>query len=144
MSFPFSFSTLCLIHACINAFLGMAVLYNVDMLSNVLHGEKYTKELFGGDKKGPQDSVKAALRVSESLVGFLMVDVGILIGIISRIKDKELQNLTCVAAVSVHFAFIIWRLLILRRIEAIRHEIPKQIASDIIMASTWLAFLIYN
>ncbi len=81
------------------------------------------------------------LEVAESLVGLLLVDIGIFRCVLSTSADTNLQQLTRKAALGIHAAMISWRLLFQQQVEAVRKDMFGQIVGDMIMASTWGFYL---
>ena len=138
-----NFSNLCRLHAGIDILTGSAILYSVNKMATYVHGDKASELLFGkdGEEGGLISQNLLNMRVTESLVGLLLVDVGILLTVISTTTSRELQEVTCKAALGMHALMISWRLLYQRKVEAVRKEIPGQIIADVVMASTWAAYL---
>lgn len=146
LSLPqFSFANLCRGHAAIDLLLGATILYNVDFAATAVHGSNAAKQLFGGDddnKNGLEQKKedKVSLRVAESCVGLLLVDIGVLLSIISTCTVEEVQRLTCQCALGIHGMMIAWRLFYQSKVEAVRKDIPSQIVSDIVFASSWAMY----
>lgn len=137
----FTFANLCRGHAAVDLLLGAAILYSVDLTATTMHGSAAAKELFGDEKDAVKSDDKVALRVSESLVGLLLVDMGILLSVISTSSSKEFQKLTCKCALGIHGLMITWRLMYQHHVISVRKDIGSQLLSDVLFASSWGLFL---
>lgn len=135
---PLKFAHLCRFHAGIDFLTGCSLLLNTHATAKMIHGEAAANNLFG---ENGNDKNKLELKVAESLVGLLLVDIGIFLCVLSTSADKNLQQLTCKAALGIHAAMISWRLLFQQQVEAVRKDMHGQIFGDLIMASTWGFYL---
>ncbi len=137
----FTFANLCRGHAALDLMLGATILYSVDLAATAFHGSSAAKELFGDDKEAERNEDKVTIRVAESAVGLMLVDIGILLSVISTSTSEEFQKLTCQCALGIHGLMIAWRLMYQRHVEAVRKDIVSQICTDTLFASTWGLFL---
>jgi hypothetical protein len=138
----FTFSNLCRGHAALDLVLGASILYSVDMTATAFHGSQAAKELFGDDSVTERNQDKVTVRVSESAVGLMLVDIGVLLSVISTSTSAEFQKLTCQCALGIHGLMVAWRLCFQRHVEAVRKDIGGQIFTDVLFASTWGLYLL--
>ncbi len=132
----FSFSNVCRFYGGMDFILGVGILWNTHAVAKLMHNEETADKLFSGNSED-----KVAIRVGESLVGLLLVDIGILLNVMATSTSKEFQKLTYQAALVTHGLMLGWRFLYQTQLEAVRKEIPSQAFSDLVMSSTWAILL---
>jgi hypothetical protein len=137
-----TFSALCRTHAALDLALGAAMVLALDKTAEAAHGKEAAEAVFGGTANKAAD--KVALRVSESLAGVLLIDIGLLLGIIATAKDRAFQRNVCYAALSTYALMAAFRLTKQSQVEALRKDVPGQLVGDAVMAASWAWWLWKN
>lgn len=137
VKFPISFAYLCRVHAGLDVLAGAAILFNWNAIADKSPQNKTAKVLFS-----EKSDDRVAVRASESLVGLLLVDVGLLLGLLSYTESAQLKTLTCRTAVGIHGLMIGWRLWFQHQIIPVNANFGKQILGDMAMAATWILYLV--
>jgi hypothetical protein len=130
-----SFSALCRVHAGIDLLTGAGMLYNLDWMTQLVHGDETAKTLFAENTK---------LRVAESLTAVLLVDIALILGVVATSKEIGFQRNFCKAALGIHASLAAFRLAYQRKIPEMKKDIPGQLVGDAIMAGTWAYWLWKN
>lgn len=104
-----------------------------------MHGEKDGAALMGST---PAD--KLAIGTAERLVGVLLIDIGLILGLVANVKDEKFQKEFCGVAIATHMLMGGWRIGVASKVPALEHMWKKQLAGDVLMASTWAYFLARN
>jgi len=133
-----SFSTLCITHGIIDFLTGISILSNFEGAATFIHGKEYADLLLGST---PHDQL--SIRTSETLVGILLLDIALILGIISTVKDSTFQKRFCYTALITHGLMINWRYFYASKVPALANDWKNQCVGDIIMGSSWLYYL-YN
>lgn len=134
--FPINFAYLCRVHAGLDVLAGAAILFNWNLI-NKKPLDNTARELFS-----EKSDDKITVRASESLVGLLLVDVGLLLGLLSYTDNAQLKTLTCKTAVGIHGLMIGWRLWFQHQIMPVNVDFGKQVLGDLAMAATWILYLV--
>ncbi|KAI9016891.1 hypothetical protein DFJ74DRAFT_678698 [Hyaloraphidium curvatum] len=131
------FSTLCRAHAAINLLTGGAILANLDDAAAMVHGKEKGAKLLGST---PDD--RLAIRTSESLVGVLLVDVALLLGLAATAKDEGFRRDFCKVALAIHGSLAAWRFAFASKVPALEGDWQKQVLGDAVMACSWVYYLL--
>lgn len=116
------------------------MLLALDSTARLAHGDDVADQLIGSstEKKSPE---VLNLRSSESLVGVLLVDIGLILGVVATVKDPKFQrNFACVA-LGTHALMALWRVRVESKLPALKKDWKGQLVGDALMASSWCAFL---
>lgn len=82
------FRIVCLFHAFINTITGLLMVFSINTISRVAHGDEVTKKLHLVD----QDEKSRLIQTSESLVGMMLIFIAILLYMISYIDQIKFQQ----------------------------------------------------
>lgn len=135
-----SFSALCRAHAAIDLATGAGMLLALDRTAQLAHGRDVAAQLLGAESETHSLQV-LNLRASESLVGLLLVDIGLVLGVVATSKDARFQrNFSCVA-LGTHALMALWRFRVESRLPALKKDWKSQLVGDVLLASSWCAFL---
>jgi hypothetical protein len=136
-----SFSTLCRFHAGVDLLLGAATLASVDKAAAALHGDDIAARLVGDAATAAADERVAAVRASESLVGLLLVDLGLVLGVVATAREARLQRNFAAVAAGTHALTALWRWRVASCLPALHDQWRGQLVGDLLLGGTWLGFL---
>jgi hypothetical protein len=133
-----TFSQLCRAHAVIDLVTGGSILLNLQGAASIMHGEKEGKELLGST---PED--KLAIGTAERLVGVLLVDVGLILGVVGTARDEQFRRDFCRVALATHALMAGWRIGVASKVPALNRDgtWKKQLVGDVVMGSSWAWYL---
>jgi hypothetical protein len=100
-------------------------------------GKETASKLLGST---PHDQL--LIKTSEALVGVCYVFIGIMLFMVSFVKDKEFQSFFAKGCVLMHMLMAGWRIFFERRIEDVARDWPRQIIGDFFLAMSWVLFLL--
>eukprot|EP00252_Welwitschia_mirabilis_P011376 TRINITY_DN2558_c0_g2_i1.p1 TRINITY_DN2558_c0_g2~~TRINITY_DN2558_c0_g2_i1.p1 ORF type:complete len:122 (+),score=14.36 TRINITY_DN2558_c0_g2_i1:298-663(+) len=103
------------------------------------HGVETANKLLGSTQ---HDQI--LIQTSDSLVGMLLCVIGIMLFMVSFVKDREFQGFFAKGCIVLHTLMVLWRLYFERKVEILARDWPRQIAGDIILSLSWVFFLLYN
>ncbi|EEF44425.1 conserved hypothetical protein [Ricinus communis] len=63
---------------------------------------------------------------------------------VAFVKDREFQSFFAKGCVLLHVAMALWRINFERRLEDLAWHWPKQMIGDLILALSWVFFLVYS
>lgn len=140
ISFPhLPFQILTRFHAALDLLTGASILFAMEDAAAFLHGAKDANKLLGSTHED-----KIAIRTSESLVGVLLVDVAVLLGVISVVEDEETRRAVCYAGLGAHALMATWRWKVASKVPALKGAWRGQLVGDAVLASTWAYYLLQH
>ncbi len=132
-----SFSALCRVHAGLDLLLGASMLLGLKQTAEAVHGSETASKLLGSTEED-----RLAIHASESLVGVLLVDVGLILGLVATVKDERFRRHFCGIAIGTHCLMAAWRYLVASRVPALSKDWKGQLVGDALMGASWAAYLL--
>ncbi|KAJ4980290.1 hypothetical protein NE237_031127 [Protea cynaroides] len=133
------FFLICLLHSTIAITCGALMIFYLDKISVVGLGTETASKLLGST---PHDQL--LIRTSDSFAGLLLSVIGCLLFMVSFIKDREFHSFFAKGCVIIHVSVAVWRICFERRLEDLAYDWPRQVVGDIILALSWVFFLVYS
>ncbi|KAK4385979.1 hypothetical protein Sango_2468500 [Sesamum angolense] len=132
------FFVVCMLHSLISIACGGLILFCLKEISVLGHGVETARMLSGST---PHDQL--LVQTSNSFAGLLLVLIGCLLFMVAFVKDREFQGFFAKGCVLLHFSMALWRVYFERRLEDLAHDWPRQLVGDIVLALSWVFFLVY-
>lgn len=112
----------------------------------------YSKEItvFG---RGPETASKLQgstshdqllIKTSDSFSGLLLFAIGILLVMVSLVKDRDFQSFFAKGCVLLHVSMAVWRFFFERKIEDLASDWPRHAVGNIALAVSWVFFLVFS
>lgn len=133
------FLVICLLHSLISITCGALIMFYLNEISVFGHGIETASKLLGST---PHD--RLLIQISDSFAGLLLFMIGFLLFMVAFVKDKEFQSFFAKGCVLLHFAMALWRVYFERRLEDLAYDWPRQLVGDILLALSWVFFLVYS
>ncbi|KAF5196376.1 Transmembrane protein [Thalictrum thalictroides] len=130
---------ICLLHSVIALTCGALMIFYPIEISVFGHGSETATKLLGST---PHDQL--LIQTSDSFAGLLLGVIGFLLFMVSFVKDREFQSFFAIGCVFIHLATAVWRFCFERRLEDLAHDLLRMIVGDILLAVSWIFFLIYS
>eukprot|EP01018_Ginkgo_biloba_P010180 Gb_31050 [translate_table: standard] len=134
-----SFFLVCLLYSVIAIVCGCLMMFYLKEISIFGHGLETATKLLGST---PHDQL--LIQTSDSLAGMLLFVIGILLFMVSFVRDREFQSFFAKGCILLHALMALWRFYFERRVEDLSRDWPRQVVGDIIMSLSWVFFLVYN
>ncbi|GMI74828.1 hypothetical protein like AT1G53035 [Hibiscus trionum] len=139
MGMPMFFVT-CILHSVIAITSGSLIIFHLDDDINIFaHGVETSRNLSGST---PHDQL--LVQTSNSLVGLLLCVVGFMVFMVAFVEDKEFQSFFAKGCILLHLSMALWRVNFERRLEDLAWDWATQAAGDLLLALTWLFFLLHT
>ncbi|OVA14920.1 hypothetical protein BVC80_8951g22 [Macleaya cordata] len=139
MSSSSGFFVICLLHSVIALSCGSLIMFYLNEISVFGHGSETASKLLGST---PHDQL--LIQTSDSFAGLLLCVIGLLLFMVSFVKDREFQSFFAKGCVIIHISAALWRIFVERKIEDLARDWPRQVIGDILMAFSWVSFLVYS
>ena len=94
--------------------------------------------------KGSTPHDELLIQISQSFSGLLLFAIGLVLFMVSFVKDKEFHSFFAGGSVILYVLMAMWRVLFEWKIEDLAYEWPKQALGDIALAISWVFFLVYS
>ncbi|XP_024520068.1 uncharacterized protein LOC112351263 [Selaginella moellendorffii] len=133
------FRAVCLLHAAIDCVSGCLMIFFLWELAEFGHGKTTSSKILGST---PYDQLLIA--TSESLVGMLLLVIGLLLFMVSFVKDRDFQTFFAKGCIVIHGLMVVWRLAFEIRVEELAGDSIRQMIGDCLLGSSWIFFLIWN
>lgn len=133
------FFVICLLHSVIAVTCGALIIFYLNEISVFGHGIETATKLLGSS---PHDQL--LVQTSNSFAGLLLVVIGLLLLMVSFVKDREFQSFFAKGCVLVHMSMALWRISFERRLEDLAYAWPRQLVGDFLLALSWVFFLVYS
>ncbi|KAF6166869.1 hypothetical protein GIB67_026648 [Kingdonia uniflora] len=134
-----TFFAICLLHSTIALSCGALMMFYRNEISVFGHGNETAIKLLGST---PHDQL--LIQVSDSFAGLLLCVIGVLLFMVSFVRDKEFQSFFAKGFVLVHVSAAVWRVYFERRVEELSRDWPRQVVGDFLLAASWVFFLVYS
>ncbi|KAL5730387.1 hypothetical protein ACHQM5_003213 [Ranunculus cassubicifolius] len=133
------FFLICLLHSVIATTCGVLMMFYLNEISIFGHGRETATKLLGST---PHDQLM--IQISESFAGLLFCAIGVLLFMVAFVKDREFQSFFAKGCVLIHLSAAFWRVYFERRVEDLASDWPRQLIGDILLAVSWVFFLVYS
>lgn len=133
------FRVVCLLHSCIDVVSGSLMMFFLKEMATFGHGKEVSTKLLGST---PQDQL--LIKTSEALVGFCLVIIGILLFMVSFVKDRDFQSFFAKGCVLIHALMVAWRFSFERKIALFAWDWQRQVIGDFLLATSWVFCLVWN
>lgn len=134
-----SFSLVCLLYSVIAMISGSLMMFYWREIHIFGHGMETASKLLGSTTHD-----QLLIQTSDSLAGMLLFVIGILLFMVSFVKDREFQSFFAKGCIFLHVLMAMWRFYFERRVEDLARDWPRQVVGDIIMSLSWVFFLVYT
>ncbi|XP_009590210.1 uncharacterized protein [Nicotiana tomentosiformis] len=131
------FFTICILHSVIATTSGTLIMFYLNEISVLGHGIETTRKLLGST---PHDQL--VIKTSDSFVGLLLCVIGLLLFMVSFVKDREFQGFFAKGCILLHVAMGLWRVYFERKLEDLAYDWPRQLVGDFVLALSWVFFLV--
>ncbi|XP_075080061.1 uncharacterized protein LOC107797560 [Nicotiana tabacum] len=131
------FFTICILHSLIATTSGALIMFYLNEISVLGHGIETARKLLGST---PHDQL--VIKTSDSFVGLLLCVIGLLLFMVSFVKDREFQGFFAKGCVLLHVAMGLWRVYFERKLEDLAYDWPRQLVGDFVLALSWVFFLV--
>ncbi|OVA03264.1 hypothetical protein BVC80_8621g19 [Macleaya cordata] len=133
------FFLICLLHSVIALTTGILMMFYLKEISVFGHGTETASKLLGST---PHDQL--LIQTSDSFAGLLLCVIGILLFMVAFVKDSKFQSFFAKGGVLIHICTALWRIYFERRLEDLARDWPRQVVGDIVLAASWVFFLVYS
>lgn len=103
------------------------------------HGIETARKLLGST---PHDQL--LVQISNSFAGLLLFAIGYLLFMVAFVKDRAFQSFFAKGCILLHASMALWRVYFERRLEDLAFHWPRQLVGDIVLALSWVFFLVYS
>ncbi|KAH7861125.1 hypothetical protein Vadar_021904 [Vaccinium darrowii] len=128
-----------MLHSAITLTCGALIMFYLNETFVLGHGTETAQKLLGST---PHDQL--LIQISDSFAGLLLFAVGLLLLMVAFVKDTEFQSFFAKGCVLLHVSMALWRVYFERRLEDLAHDWPRQLVGDLVLAFSWVLFLIYS
>lgn len=133
------FFIICMLHSAITLTCGALIMFYLKETFVLGHGTETARKLLGST---PHDQL--LIQISNSFAGLLLFAVGLLLLMVAFVKDTEFQSFFAKGCVLLHVSMALWRVYFERRLEDLARDWPRQLVGDLVLAFSWILFLIYS
>ncbi|XP_039064696.1 uncharacterized protein LOC120209880 [Hibiscus syriacus] len=134
-----AFTLICLLHSAIALSSGALMMFKMKEIYTFTHGIETATKLMGST---PHDQL--LIRTSDSFSGLLLFAIGFLLFMVSFVKDRSFQSFFAKGCTVLHVMVAIWRFWFERRVEDLAWDWLRQTVGDILLALSWVFFLVYS
>ncbi|PKI56285.1 uncharacterized protein LOC116189563 [Punica granatum] len=104
----------------------------------------YLAEISSIKFQGSTPHDQLLIRTSDSFSGLLLVAIGLLLLMVSFVRNRDFQSFFAKGCVVLHVSMAVWRFCFERKVEDLIHKWPRQVLGDIALALSWVFFLVYS
>ncbi|KAL7202690.1 hypothetical protein ACSBR1_034207 [Camellia fascicularis] len=115
----------------------MGILFNEVFVFS--HSSEIMSKLVGST---PHDEL--LIHPLESFSRLLLFAIGFLLFMVAFVKDRKFQIFFAKECVLLHDAMVIWRVYFEKKLEILGHNWLMQVVGDIVLALSWVFFLVYS
>ncbi|MCL7040768.1 hypothetical protein MKW94_000269 [Papaver nudicaule] len=133
------FVLISLLHSVIAITTGVLMMFYSREIYEFGHGIETANKLLGSN---PHDQL--LIQTSDSFSGLLLCVIGIFLFMVAFVKDSKFQSFFAKGCVLIHICTAVWRIYFERRLEDLAWDWPRQVVGDIILAASWVLFLVYS
>lgn len=134
-----TFPVICLLHSVVAITSGTLMMFYMKEIYTIGHGIDAATKLMGST---PHDQL--LIRTSDSFSGLLLFAIGFLLFMVSFVKEREFQGFFAKGCTVLHVSMAMWRFYFERRVEDLAWDWLRQIVGDILLALSWVFFLVYS
>ncbi|XP_027773941.1 uncharacterized protein LOC107026058 [Solanum pennellii] len=131
------FFIICVLHSLIATTCGVLIMFYLNEVSVLGHGIETARKLLGST---PHDQL--LIKTSDSFVGLLLCVIGLLLFMVSFVKDREFQSFFAKGCIFLHISMALWRVYFERKVEDLAYDWPRQLVGDFVLALSWVFFLV--
>ncbi|XP_052179117.1 uncharacterized protein LOC127792601 [Diospyros lotus] len=131
------FFIICMLHSAVTVSCGALIMFYLKEISVLGHGTETARKLMGST---PHDQL--LIQISDSFAGLLLFVIGFLLFMVAFVKDREFQSFFAKGCILLHVSMALWRVYFERRLEDLAHDWPRQLIGDVVLALSWVFFLI--
>ncbi|KAL3364048.1 hypothetical protein AABB24_013006 [Solanum stoloniferum] len=131
------FFIICALHSLIASTSGVLIMFYLNEISVLGHGIETARKLLGST---PHDQL--LIKTSDSFVGLLLCVIGLLLFMVSFVKDREFQSFFAKGCIFLHVSMALWRVYFERKVEDLAYDWPRQLVGDFVLALSWVFFLV--
>ncbi|KAG5597133.1 hypothetical protein H5410_038365 [Solanum commersonii] len=131
------FFIICALHSLIASTSGVLIMFYLNEVSVLGHGIETARKLLGST---PHDQL--LIKTSDSFVGLLLCVIGLLLFMVSFVKDREFQSFFAKGCIFLHVSMALWRVYFERKVEDLAYDWPRQLVGDFVLALSWVFFLV--
>lgn len=131
------FFIICVLHSLIASTSGVLIMFYLNEVSVLGHGIETARKLLGST---PHDQL--LIKTSDSFVGLLLCVIGLLLFMVSFVKDREFQSFFAKGCIFLHVSMALWRVYFERKVEDLAYDWPRQLVGDFVLALSWMFFLV--
>ncbi|XP_039172491.1 uncharacterized protein LOC120295420 [Eucalyptus grandis] len=99
-----AFTVICVLHSLIALFCGSLMMFHARAIYSLGHGTNATERLL---RSTPQD--RLLIWTSDSFTSLLLLAIGVLLLMVSNIKDREFQDFFAKGCMVLHVFVAVWR-----------------------------------
>ncbi|KAF3334280.1 hypothetical protein FCM35_KLT20884 [Carex littledalei] len=133
------FFAICLVHSLVALTCGTLMMFYLNEMAEFGLGQETARKLLGST---PHDQL--LIQTSDSFAGLLLFAIGLLLFMVSFVKDRDFQSFFAKGCILLHAMMALWRVYFERRLEDLARDWPRQLAGDIVLGLSWVLFLIYS
>ncbi|XP_071721918.1 uncharacterized protein [Rutidosis leptorrhynchoides] len=133
------FILICILHSSIALTCGISMMFYTKEISIFVHGIETGTKLQGSTAHD-----QLLIKTSDSFSGLLLFCIGFLLLMVAFVKNKDFQSLFAKGCMILHVSMAVWRFYFQRKVEDLAHDWPRQIVGDILLALSWVFFLVYS
>ncbi|KAL4291670.1 hypothetical protein GQ457_14G009910 [Hibiscus cannabinus] len=134
-----AFMLICLLHSAIALSSGALMMFRMKEIYTFTHGIETATKLLGST---PHDQL--LIRTSDSFSGLLLFAIGFLLFMVSFVEDMDFQSFFAKGCSFLHVFMAVWRFWFERRVEDLAWDSIRQTVGDILLALSWVFFLVYS
>ncbi|KAA0052685.1 hypothetical protein IC582_017893 [Cucumis melo] len=134
-----TFPVICFLHSVVAITSGTLMMFYMKEIYTIGHGIETATKLMGST---PHDQL--LIRTSDSFSGLLLFAIGFLLFMVAFVKDREFQGFFAKGCTVLHVSMAMWRFYFERRVEDLAWDWLRQIVGDILLALSWVFFLVYS
>ncbi|KAI3434095.1 uncharacterized protein J3R85_006891 [Psidium guajava] len=134
-----AFTVICVLHSLLALFCGSLMMFHARAFYSLGHGTDAADRLLGSTA---QD--RLLIRTSDSFAGLLLFAIGLLLLMVSNIKDPEFQDFFAKGCTALHVIVAAWRVSFERRVEDLAGDCLRQTVGDFLLALSWVLFVVYS
>ncbi|KAK4786848.1 hypothetical protein SAY86_010681 [Trapa natans] len=131
------FAVICFLHSMIAIVSGGLMMFHASGIYSLSHGIDTAAKLVGST---PRDQL--LIRTSDSFAGLLLLAIGLLLLMVSGVRDRDFQAFFAKGCTVLHVFVATWRISVERRVEDLAWDCVRFTVGDILLAFSWLMFVV--
>lgn len=134
-----AFMVICILHSLIAITCGALMMFYMKEVYTFGHGVQAATKLLGST---PHDQL--LIKTSDSFSGLLLVAIGLLLFMVSFVRDRDFQVFFAKGCTLLHLFMAMWRIYFERKVEDLAWDWLRQTVGDLLLALSWVFFLVYS